>query len=130
MKWLRWIVGRIILFIDWVLPPKTLTRTTQEQTQLALIAQQFSLYQLSACPFCVKVRRHMKHIGLPIVTKNVPLHSDERKELIEKGGKMQVPCLQIRHTDRTEWLYESKAIIDYLDQIAAQPLLKTDPIKN
>jgi hypothetical protein len=35
-------------------------------------------------------------------------------ELSQAGGKMQLPCLQIRHPDGTEWLYESEDIISYL----------------
>lgn len=38
------------------------------------------------------------------------------RELIQKGGRSMVPCLRIQQDNGNEiWLYESLAIIDYLD---------------
>ena len=35
-------------------------------------------------------------------------------ELLEGGGKGQVPCLRIKSQGKIEWMYESDAIINYL----------------
>jgi glutathione S-transferase len=39
------------------------------------------------------------------------------KELIQKGGKKQVPCLKIIENGQESWLYESGDIIKYLNKI-------------
>ncbi|HBH35017.1 MAG TPA: glutaredoxin, partial [Gammaproteobacteria bacterium] len=39
------------------------------------------------------------------------------EELRLQGGKYQTPCLKITDSDGSvQWMYESKDIIDYLDQ--------------
>ena len=44
-----------------------------------------------------------------------------RQELLEQGGKVQVPCLRIEDQGEVRWLYESKAIGAYLNErFAAQ----------
>ena len=39
-----------------------------------------------------------------------------RSELEQQGGKIKVPCLRIEENGQSTWLYESKAIIAYLDE--------------
>jgi glutathione S-transferase len=42
-----------------------------------------------------------------------------RQELIAGGGKKQVPCLKIEEENgATQWLYESRDIIKYLQKMA------------
>jgi glutathione S-transferase len=36
--------------------------------------------------------------------------------LEQLGGKFKVPCLRIEENGQSTWLYESKAIIAYLDE--------------
>lgn len=74
------------------------------------------LYYFNTCPFCIKVLLAIKMMGLELVHKNI--HSSEiyKDELIEGGGKKQVPCLRIEENDSVRWLYESSDIIDYLKQ--------------
>jgi glutathione S-transferase len=44
-------------------------------------------------------------------------HASTVLELIEQGGKRQVPCLRITKEDgEVEWLYESKEIRRYLQE--------------
>ena len=65
---IRWILGRIILFLNFVFSPKKRQRPLAEQQQIDTQTQALALYQYPACPFCVKVRRAMRRQGLNIVT--------------------------------------------------------------
>ena len=63
------------------------------------------------CPYCSKVLRFMKKRGIEIEIKS----TDEpgvTELLIERGGKLQAPCLFVNG----EALYESDDIIVYLDR--------------
>jgi len=44
--------------------------------------------------------------------------SENRSDLIQGGGRSQVPCLKIESTSgEIEWMYESDDIIRYLRQV-------------
>lgn len=75
-----------------------------------------ALYQFHACPFCVKTRRTLHRLNVPVAlrdAKNDPVH---RQALQEGGGRVKVPCLRIEEAGKVTWMYESKAIIAYLDE--------------
>lgn len=112
---IRWILGRIILLLNFVFTPKKRKRPQAEQQQIDVQTQSLALYQYNACPFCVKVRRAMRRQGLNIQTVDAK-QSPHKDELIAQGGKQQVPCLRIEENGQVHWLYESKEIINYLDQ--------------
>lgn len=109
-------LGRLIIFIDWVFSPKRLRRHTTKQTEVNQQTQLLKLYQFYACPFCVKTRRNIKRLNLHIEVRNAPQGSKYRDELLAEGGAIQVPCLQITENDKVTWLYESSAIITYLER--------------
>ncbi|WP_286235574.1 glutaredoxin family protein [Thalassotalea sediminis] len=112
---LRWVIGRIILFFDFVFSPRSPKLTLEQQAEIAQATENMSLYQLPACPFCVKVRRAMKRNGIKLPLQNINKSTDANQALVEQGGKRKVPCLRIEHdNDRVEWLYESNDIITYL----------------
>jgi len=115
LKLVREGLGRIIIFIDWVTQPKQLHRSLQQQSIADTKARNLQLYQLYACPFCVKARRTIKRLNLKIETRNVQQGSPYRDELEQGGGRIQVPCLRIRDNDQDTWMYESSDIIQYLN---------------
>jgi glutathione S-transferase len=83
-------------------------RVDQETASLAL-------YQLEACPFCVKVRRAMKRLNLRIELRDIKRSEKFAAELKQNGGQDQVPCLRIPGAaGKDQWMYESDAIIEYL----------------
>ena len=115
MKFIRLILGKIILFLDAIFTPDVETvRSTDQQASLDAKTQLWTLYQLPPCPFCVKVRRQMKRLGLVIPLKDI--HQSENHQELMMGGKLdQVPCL--RYVDpqgQTVWLYESTDINEFL----------------
>ena len=73
--------------------------------------QHLVLYYLPSCPYCIKVLDYMEKENIQIEKRNV---SDPKikEELIEIGGKGQVPCLVIDGKP----LYESDDIINWLAQ--------------
>lgn len=111
----RWLLGSLILFFDWLFTPKSVKRDAAVQAHIDRQTAHLSLYQFKACPFCVKVRRAMKRNGLNIQTRDAKGHISYRNELLSEGGKLKVPCLRIEQGESVSWMYESSDIIQYLE---------------
>ena len=61
-------------------------------------------------------RRNIRRLGLNIETRDARNDPKWQNELINQGGKYQVPSLRIDNGDENvEWLYELKNIVQYLD---------------
>ena len=74
-----------------------------------------ALYYSETCWFCARVRQTMKELGLSLELRDIDVDRNRRAELIDGGGKGQVPCLRIEHpSQKIEWLYESADIAAYL----------------
>tara|TARA_A100001015_G_scaffold263689_1_gene310802 strand:- start:118 stop:483 length:366 start_codon:yes stop_codon:yes gene_type:complete len=114
MSIIRFILGRIILILNQLTLPKPVARTAEQQIQINQLTQQLSLYEMLACPYCVKVRREFFRLGLNITTVDVKKNPAEMDRLVQHGGKFQVPCLKIVTQDDTIWLYESEQIIQHV----------------
>jgi glutaredoxin len=115
-KPVRWVLGQIIIFIDWITRPKPVQRSAEAQAEVDKQTENMALYHFQMCPFCVKTRRQIHRLGLNI--ENRDARNDERwnQELINEGGKYQVPCLKITKADGSvEWMYESTDINQYLE---------------
>ena len=113
---IRWILGRLILGFNFIFSPSSPKLSESEQAALNQKTQHLSLYQLPACPFCVKVRRAMKRQGLQVELRDTK-NEKYREELLSDGGKATVPCLKIEEPNKpVVWLYESSAIVEYLEQ--------------
>ncbi len=116
-KPVRWILGQIIIFIDWITRPKPVEREVQKQTEIDQQTQKMALYHFQQCPFCVKTRRQIHRLALNIETRDARNDPKWNQELISEGGKYQVPCLKIIQEDDTvKWLYESTRINHYLEK--------------
>jgi len=113
---IRNLLGGIIAAIDFMTRGSKLKRTAQAQKQVESELEQLSLFQFFACPFCIKTRRAMYKMNLPVVKRNASQGSPFRDELLQGGGKVQTPCLRIEKGDDVQWLYESSAIISYLEK--------------
>lgn len=114
MKFVRWFLGKIILFFDRVFAPQAPARSAEDQRRVQGAFANHSIYEFRACPFCVKVRRFLKREGIELPLKDA-MREPARGELQAGGGKLQVPCLRIENGDGSvRWLYESSDIIQYL----------------
>ncbi len=116
MAIIRWILGRLILLIDFLTTPRGVKRAAEQQAMLDQETSKLALYQYAACPFCVKVRRAFKRHALRIETRDAKRNAQYRQELLEQGGQLKVPCLRIiGDNGDIQWMYESKDIIRYLE---------------
>lgn len=117
MKVIRWLLGRIILTLNFLTAPKGLSRSVAEQQDVNSQTSQLALYQFAACPFCVKVRRSMKRLSLEIELRDAKQNQTFRSELEQQGGRIKTPCLRIENkAGDVTWMYESNDIINYLEQ--------------
>ncbi|HIF89875.1 MAG TPA: glutaredoxin [Candidatus Thioglobus sp.] len=115
LKALREGLGRLIILIDWIFSPSRLKRADDVQADVNQKTVTLKLYQFYACPFCIKTRRAIKRLNLKIETRNAQA-GEFREELGLMGGKIKVPCLKIEGEDEASWVYESDAIINYLEK--------------
>ncbi|ODP99437.1 hypothetical protein BZG04_01775 [Salinivibrio kushneri] len=117
---IRWILGKIILVIESLTQPKAPQLSATQKQAIDTLAQQVTLYQFAACPFCVKVRQASRKLGLPLNTKDAKRDVDARQELEQGGGRVKVPCLRIQKASgEAHWMYESDDIIAYLNKQVA-----------
>lgn len=116
MKLIRYILGNIILFLDFIFSPQGIERSNEAQDEIDAKTADLILYELKMCPFCVKARRAVKRLSLKIELRDV-LEAKNQAELMAGGKVDQVPCLRILHSDgKIQWMYESSEICAYLEQ--------------
>ncbi|MGY8851218.1 MAG: glutaredoxin family protein [Pseudomonadales bacterium] len=109
---IRWILGQIILVLDFLTSPKAVVRETAAQQAVDDVTATMSMYQFKTCPFCVKVRRELKRHALHVELRDAKNDAELKAELVREGGRHKVPCLRIENADKSvEWLYESSDII-------------------
>jgi glutaredoxin len=116
ISFIRNLLGGIIALFDLITRGRKLKRSPEAQAQVENELKELSLYQFFACPFCIKTRRAMYKMNLPIVKRSASKGSPHRDELLQGGGKIQLPCLRIEKADEVTWLYDSSEIIKYLEQ--------------
>jgi len=113
---LRWVIGRLILLLNFVFSPRGIKRDEKQQTLINEQTKSLTLYQFPACPFCVKVRRQMKRLSLTVAMVDAKQETN-KEELLTQGGSPKVPCLRIEDTNgNVEWMYESSVINAYLTE--------------
>ena len=111
------IVGGLIRLVDFLTSPSPIQRPQLEQQAIEEKCRNMTLYHYPACPFCVRVRRNMKRLNLPIRQIDPRKDQQSMQILQQEGGKQQVPCLQIVDDNgKSTWMYESADINAYLDQ--------------
>jgi len=108
-------LGRIIVLGSFLTRPRKMQRSAEVQTAVSKEAENLSLYQFYACPFCVRTRRAIHRLNIPIEMRDAQMGSPYRQELEEGGGAIKVPCLRINEGDRSTWMYESADIVQYLE---------------
>jgi glutaredoxin len=114
---IRWPLGQLVIFIDWITRPSLPAISAERRAELDALTANMKMYQFAQCPFCVKTRRNIRRLGLDIELRDARNDPRWNRELIDEGGKYQVPCLRLFKEDgSSEWMYGSQTIIDYLDQ--------------
>jgi glutaredoxin len=111
----RLVLTPFMLLGEKLTTPKAIIRTADEQAILNAAAVDLALYQFSACPFCIKVRKELIRLGLNVEKRDAQHDHQHRDALHSGGGRVKVPCLLISNADgKQEWLYESNAINNWL----------------
>jgi len=117
LRGMREIAGVIWAFFSFIFTPKRVNRTDEEQARVNEEVKNLSLYQYFGCPFCIKVRKTVRRLKLPLEYRNAQVRGGEHRNTLEKeGGTMKVPCLRIDEDGKTTWLYESNDIVAYLNK--------------
>lgn len=116
MKFIRIVLGKFILLLNFVFRPAGVKRSQEDQTAADEKAKTLTLYQFEACPFCVKVRREIKRQSVDISLKDAKSDAIAREELLNGGGQIKVPCLKINKEGNETWMYESSDIVAYLQK--------------
>ena len=110
-------VGILIAFISFLTNPRKIKRDASSQADINQQVASMSVYQYFACPFCIKTRRAIHRLNIPIEYRDAQLRGGEHRNTLEQdGGQIKVPCLRIDDGENTTWMYESNAIIAYLNQ--------------
>lgn len=116
LKFLRNTAGYMIVLINWLTLPKAIARNEQQQERVQQALQGLTLYQLFACPFCIKTRRALHRLNVSVDIKDIGQDSESRSTLETQAGRVQVPCLSIEENNETKWMYESSDIIQYIEK--------------
>jgi glutaredoxin 3 len=85
----------------------------------------FTLYYKPTCPFCQRVLQMAENFNVTLELKDVSEDEAALAELLEKGGKQQVPFLVDQ--ERNVAMYESSDIIDHLREFGKKSVA---PIEN
>jgi len=92
MALIRFVLGRLILFFNWLFTPRSVVRAPEAQAAIDAQTVILVLYQYEACPFCVKVRRAMKRHALKIETRDVKRNQVAREELLSGVESCRCPA--------------------------------------
>lgn len=116
LKVVRLMLGALIAFIDKLTRGRKMKRPEPAQAEVEKRLEKLALYQFTLCPFCIKVRRKMHQLNLPIETRDAKNDPRHRQDLLEQGGRIKVPCLRIETEAGSQWMYESDDINRYLNK--------------
>lgn len=113
----RLVLGPVLLISEKLSTPAGISRPQDVQIKIDERTRNLSLYQFKTCPFCIRVRKTINKLNLKIEHLDAQHDQAHREELLKNGGKIKVPCLRIiRQDGNVQWLYESGAIIKYLNE--------------
>ena len=116
VKALRTGVGQLIIVGDALTRPSPRKRSAQGQAAVDADATALTLYQFHACPFCIKTRRAIHRLNVPVSLRDAKNDPQAREQLKAGGGRVKVPCLRIDEANGTRWMYESNDIIAFLEK--------------
>lgn len=84
------------------------------RSALEAFTQTLALYHFAGCPYCTRVRRALRQLGLEVEMRDIATERVHHDALMAGGGRSTVPCLRIDEGDETRWLYESGDIVQWL----------------
>ena len=119
---LRVVLGPFMLLFEVLSRKKPVQRTPDSQAKVDHACRSLVLYHFKTCPFCIKVRKEMHHLALPINKRDAQHDAKNKADLVIGSGDDKVPCLKITDpSGQVQWLKDSGAIISYLNQRFGAP---------
>lgn len=116
-RFVRVVLTPVMVISETLTTPNPMQRSAPGQAQIDAACQQLALYQYRGCPFCIKVRKEIRRLNLPIEMRDPQQVEAHRAELLEGGGRLKVPCLRIQDEQNdVQWMYESDDINRYLNE--------------
>ena len=115
MNFTKHCTGKVYQWVDRLIPVRVQPRTTEEVDLLERESRRMHLYVAQNCATSINVQRHCHRLGLRVVRKDVQRVNAYLNELLSGGGEPQVPCLRIESEEGTQWLYNSPAILKFLE---------------
>jgi len=92
-------------------------RQDVDQQRIDEQTAQLALYEMPACPYCCKVQRRIRKLGLNIPVLDVYADDDAYNTLVAATQSSQVPCLYISAPGtEPRWLFESNDIMAWLEE--------------
>lgn len=114
-KTLRLVLGPLMLLWEILSRPRPIVRPPSQQSEVDRQCNELALYHFKTCPFCIKVRKTMHGLSLPIERRDAQHNARHRADLLQGSGATKVPCLRINQPNGSvQWLTDSGAIIAYL----------------
>jgi len=114
---LRIVLGPFMLLFEVLSRRKPVVRTAALQAQVDQDCRSLVLYHFKTCPFCIKVRKEMHHLALPVEKRDAQHDAKNKTDLLQGSGHDQVPCLKVTEANgQVQWIKDSGVIISYLNQ--------------
>ena len=66
---------------DFITRPSKKQRPAAAQAQVDQAAKSLTLYQFHACPFCVKTRRNLRRLNVPVTLRDAKNNAQDRNTL-------------------------------------------------
>lgn len=110
----RLVLGPFMLLWEALTRPRGIERPPEAQAEVDRQCRDLALYQFPTCPFCIKTRKELARLSLPIELRDARNDADHRATLERDGGRIKVPCLRVTEGEGEQWLYESETVIGYL----------------
>ena len=116
-KLIRALTKPMILIAEQLFNPPPIIREPMVQQGIDRETANMAIYEYRGCPFCMRTRRALRRLNLHIELRDTLNNPEHKKDLLEQGGKEQVPCLRYTAEDgREKWMYESLDIINFLEE--------------
>jgi glutaredoxin 3 len=102
----KWLIPILMATTPIITPINAGSRSVKQR----LAEHELIFYYRSTCFWCNRVIDVLKALKVPVIYKDISLDKAAKRELIQIGGKQQVPCLFVDGHP----IYESKDIIQWL----------------
>ena len=108
--------ARLLLLMQWLKKPEQKQRSADEIRLLGREMRGLSLYYHPLCPLCIRTRRVIYQLNIPLELRDVCRSQVYRDDLLAGVGQLCTPCLRIVEAGQVRWIRGADNIINYLLQ--------------